>query len=236
MTGEAPSSRSWSATAEVVAVLGGTGALGYGLAVRLAHAGYAVAIGSRDQGRAEAAAARLAEAVPSADARGLSNPEAVRAADRLVVLSVPLASQVATIQSVTDELLLGKILLDATVPLAPTVGGRPTQVVGLWSGSAGQQAAAGAPEDVPVVSGLHTLSAAVLEDLDHALDQDTLICGDTKAAKEVVKDIIGAIDGLRVVDAGKLEASRLVECLTPLLIGINIRNKTHAGVRIVGLG
>jgi NADPH-dependent F420 reductase len=220
---------------EVVAVLGGTGALGYGLAVRLADAGFTVALGSRDQARAEEAAQRLVQHLPSARVHGVVNEAAVRMADRLVILSVPLASQVATIASVAEELVPGKVLLDATVPLAPAIGGRPTQVVGVWAGSAGQQAAAAAPAGVDVVSGLHTLSAVVLEDLGSPLDQDTLICGDVKAAKEVVREIIGAIDGLRVVDAGKLEASRLVECLTPLLIGINIRNRTHAGIRIIGL-
>lgn len=127
------------------------------------------------------------------------------------------------------------VLLDATVPLAPAVGGRPTQIVGLWSGSAAQQAAAAAPAGVGVVSGLHTLSASSLESLDHPLDQDTLICGDSREDKQVVIDLVGTVAGLRVVDAGRLEMSRLVEGLTPLLIGINIRNKTHAGIRIVGL-
>lgn len=220
---------------ETVAVLGGTGALGFGIAVRLAHAGYGIAIGSRDAERAAASASQLRKVVPGARAQGLTNQDAARVADRLVVVSVPLASQTSTIKSVADHLEDGKILLDATVPLAPVVGGRPTQLVGLWAGSAGQQAAAIAPAGVAVVSGLHTLSASSLESLDQALDQDTLICGDSAMAKGVVTEIIGAIDGLRVVDAGRLEMSRLVECLTPLLIGINIRHKTHAGIQIVGL-
>ncbi|MFI7066756.1 NADPH-dependent F420 reductase [Kribbella sp. NPDC050124] len=219
---------------EVVAVLGGTGALGYGLALRLAHAGHTVVIGSRDHARAEEAASRASQRLPSADIRGLANPDAARAADRLVVLSVPLASQAITIATVSEH-LGDKVLLDATVPLAPAVGGRPTQVVGLWAGSAGQQAAAAVPEGIAVVSGLHTLSAATLQDLDHPLEQDTLICGDSRAAKDVVREVIGTVTGLRVVDAGRLEMSRLVESLTPLLIGINIRKRTHAGVRIVGL-
>lgn len=220
---------------ESIAVLGGTGALGFGIAVRLTAAGHAVVIGSRDAARAEGAADRLRAIVPEADVRGCANGDAARAADRLVILSVPLTSQVSTIKAVAEDLEAGKILLDATVPLAPAVGGRPTQLVGLWSGSAGEQAAAAVPPGVGVVSGLHTLSAASLEALDQNLDQDTLICGDSKADKQVVLDLIGSVTGLRVVDAGRLEMSRLVESLTPLLIGINIRNKTHAGIRIVGL-
>lgn len=220
---------------ETVAVLGGTGALGFGMAVRLAHAGYAVAIGSRHAERAAASAERLCKIVRGAAAAGHTNADAVRASDRLVILSVPLASQVGTIKSVADELVAGKILLDATVPLAPAVGGRPTQILGLWSGSAGQQAASVVPAGVGVVSGLHTLSASSLEALDQPLDQDTLICGDSADDKRVVAEIVGSIDGLRVVDAGRLGMSRLVESLTPLLIGINIRNKIHAGIRIVSL-
>jgi NADPH-dependent F420 reductase len=165
----------------------------------------------------------------------LSNQDAVAAVGRLVVLAVPLASQVDTLKSVADHLTEGQIVMDTTVPLAPAVGGRPTQVVGLWAGSAAQQAAANVPDGVTVVSGLHTLSAALLEDLSADLAQSTLICGDRKADKEYVSEILRRIDGLHVVDAGRLETSRLVEGITPVLIGINIRYKTHAGVSITGV-
>jgi NADPH-dependent F420 reductase len=221
---------------ETVAILGGTGNLGYGLALRLGRAGLAVAIGSRSEDRAREAAERAAAAVPEATFSGARNEEATRAADRLVVVAVPFVSQVATLRSVSEELRDAHIVLDATVPLGPAVGGRPTQLVGVWSGSAAQQARGAVPEHVGVVSGLHTLSAATLERLDEPVDQDTLICGDRAADKRVVTEVLSRIDGLRVVDAGRLEASRMVEGLTPLLIGINIRNKTHAGIRVVGLG
>jgi len=220
---------------DAVAILGGTGALGFGLAKRLAVAGVPVVIGSRDAGRAAEAAKRLLEDVPAGSVEGLSNQDAVAAVGRLVVLAVPLASQVDTLKSVADHLTEGQIVMDTTVPLAPAVGGRPTQVVGLWAGSAAQQAAANVPEGVTVVSGLHTLSAALLEDLSADLAQSTLICGDRKADKEFVSEILRRIDGLHVVDAGRLETSRLVEGITPVLIGINIRYKTHAGVSITGV-
>jgi NADPH-dependent F420 reductase len=221
---------------ETVTILGGTGQLGYGLALRLAHAGMAVTIGSRDAERAEAAAARASAALPEGVFGGAANADAAAAADRVVVVAVPFASQAETIKAVTPSLREGQILLDASVPLAPAVGGRATHLLGVWHGSAAEQARALAPAHIGVVSGLHTLSASVLENLEAVLDQDTLICGDSKQEKAVVTEILSRIDGLRVIDGGRLEASRLVEALTPLLIGINIRNKVHAGVRITGLG
>lgn len=218
-----------------VAILGGTGALGFGLAKRLAVAGVPIVIGSRDHGRGVAAAEKVLAELPTADVTGASNADAVASAARLVVLAVPLASQVDTLKTVAESFTEGQIVLDTTVPLAPAVGGRPTQVVGLWAGSAAQQAAANVPKGVSVVSGLHTLSAALLEDLSADLGQSTLLCGDRKADKEYVTDVLSRIAGLDVVDAGRLETSRLVEGITPVLIGINIRYKTHAGIGITGL-
>jgi NADPH-dependent F420 reductase len=218
-----------------VAILGGTGALGFGVAVRLAHAGVPVVIGSRDAGRAEAAVQRLRDLVPLGQVEGCANPEAVDRADRLVILAVPLASQVSTIKSVADRLTDRHIVMDTTVPLAAAVGGRPTHILGVWAGSAAQQAAEHVPASTGVVSGLHTLSAALLEDLSVELDQSTLLCGDREADKEYVAGVLGRIAGLHVVDAGRLEASRVVEGITPLLIGINMRHRTHAGIAVTGL-
>lgn len=218
-----------------IALLGGTGQLGFGLALRFARAGHRVVIGSRDAERAVAAAERAVGILPQADVTGASNEAAAEAADPLVVVAVPFASQAATLKAVAAQLRPGQVVLDATVPLGPAIGGRPTQLLGVWQGSAAQQARSLVPDEVGVVSGLHTLSGAVLEDLDAPLDQDTLICGDRKADKQVVGALVETIDGLRAVDAGRLEASRLVEGLTPILIGINVRNKVHAGVRVVGV-
>lgn len=220
---------------ETVSILGGTGNLGFGLAVRLGVAGYSVCVGSRDPQRAGEAAERAAELVPSGTFAGCSNVDAVGKADRLVVLTVPFASQLATLKSIADCWHLGHVALDATVPLAPAVGGRPTQLIQPWQGSAAQQARTAIPERVGLVAGLHTVSAAALLDLDEALDEDTLICGDDRAAKATATEVLESVEGLRVVDAGPLPMSRLCEGITPLLIGINIRNKTHAGIRLTHL-
>jgi NADPH-dependent F420 reductase len=127
------------------------------------------------------------------------------------------------------------VLVDATVPLAAAVSGRATRLLGVPQGSAAQQAQEMAPEGVTVVSALHTVSAASLGDLDQRLDEDVLVAGDVKEAKRRVAALIALIAGLRPVDAGRLEAARLIEGLTPLLISINIRHKTHAGIKLTGL-
>ena len=217
-----------------VAVLGGTGALGFGLVLRFAAAGYQVAFGSRDADRAKAAAERATELVPEARVHGMSYADAAADATRLVVLTVPFASQAETLKTVTGSLREGMVVLDTTVPLAPAVGGRPTQLVGVWHGSAAQQAASLVPAGVQVVSALHTISAAALTDLAHKVDEDTFLAG-PKDAKAVVAEHLQVVPGLRAIDAGPLEASRLTESITPLLIGLNMRYKTHTGVRITGL-
>ena len=217
-----------------VAILGGTGNLGRGMAVRLAKAGHRVVIGSRDADRAAASATEVAQLTGSTEVTGADNGDAAAGAD-VVLVAVPFANQAKTLTGVKDRLRAGQIVLDACVPLGPAIGGRPTQLVGVWHGSAAQQAAALVPDGVAVVSGLHTLSADDLADPDLPLEQDTLICGDRKADKAAVTELLSSIDGLRVVDAGRLEMSRMVEGLTPILIGINIRNKVHSGFRITGL-
>jgi NADPH-dependent F420 reductase len=220
---------------ETVSILGGTGNLGFGLAVRLGRAGYSVCVGSRDQQRAEAAAQRAAELIPGRTFTGSSNVDAVGKADRLVVITVPFASQLATLKGIADHWRPGQVALDATVPLATAVGGRPIQLIQPWHGSAAQQARTVLPDDVGLVAGLHTVSSAALLDLDAPLDQDTLICGDDRDAKAIATEVLLGVEGLRVVDAGPLPMSRLVEGITPLLIGLNVRYKTHAGIRLTNL-
>lgn len=222
------------AVRETVSILGGTGALGFGLALRLGRAGYSVCIGSRDADRALAAAEEACGITGMATITGGVNQDAVVVADRLVIAAVPFVSHVPVLRSVADHWRPGQVLLDTTVPLATAVGGRPTHLVEPWHGSAAQQARAAIPDHVGLVAGLHTISAAVLRDTERPLDQDTLICGDTHA-KTAVTEALDGIEGLRVVDAGPLEMSRLLEGLTPVLIGINIRNKTHAGIQVTHL-
>jgi 8-hydroxy-5-deazaflavin:NADPH oxidoreductase len=217
-----------------VTIVGATGDLGFGLALRLAQAGVPVVIGSRDADRAAEAAERVSATVPGADARGLANPDAVAAAD-LVVLSVPFASQAGTLRSIGDALHPGTLLLDVTVPLAAAVGGRPTRTLIVPQGSAAQQAQELAPDGVTVVSALHTVAAKHLADLQHPLDEDVLIAGDDRDAKRRVATLIRQIPGLRPLDAGRLEMARITEQLTALTIGINIRHKATAGIKLTGL-
>jgi 8-hydroxy-5-deazaflavin:NADPH oxidoreductase len=217
-----------------VSIIGASGALGFGLAVRWGRAGVPVVIGSRDAGRAEEAAQRARAAVPGGDFTGLENGEAAGRAD-VVVLTVPFRNQSETLTNLKSVLREGQLVVDTTVPLAAAVSGRATRMLGVWQGSAAEQAAEMVPDGVRVVSALHTVSAALLSDLDHALDEDVLVCGDRKADRQVVVDLVERIDGLRAVHAGALEMARIAESLTPLLISINVRNKTHAGIKITGL-
>ena len=217
-----------------VSILGASGALGQGLALRWAQAGVPLVLGSREPQRAAEAAAAVVAVVPGAAVEGVDNATAA-AVSPVVVLSVPFSAQATTAKAVAESLTAGQLLIDASVPLAAEVGGKPTQMLGVWQGSAAQQAASLLPEGVGIVSALHTVSAALLADLDHELDQDVLVCGDEAAHKATASALIEAIPGLRAVDAGRLENSRITESLTALIIGINIRNKTHAGIRITGL-
>jgi 8-hydroxy-5-deazaflavin:NADPH oxidoreductase len=217
-----------------VAIIGASGALGFGLAVRLARAGVPVAIGSRDPDRAQEAAQRALAVIPDGSFSGHDNAQAARAPDT-VILSVPFRNHSETLTNLKDALTPGKLLIDATVPLAAAISGKATRMLGVWQGSAAQQAAEMTPDGVRVVSALHTISAASLTDLDHPLEQDVLVCGDSRADKTDAARVISRIAGLRCVDAGRLEMSRITESLTALLIGVNSRYKAHAGIRLTGL-
>ncbi|HWE11482.1 MAG TPA: NADPH-dependent F420 reductase [Solirubrobacteraceae bacterium] len=215
-------------------IVGGTGALGFGLALRLGRAGVPVAIGSRDAGRAEEAAVRARERVPQGQFSGAENAEAASDVP-IVILSVPFRSQSETLTNLKSVLHAGQLLVDATVPLAAAVSGKATRMLGVWQGSAAQQAQEMVPDGVRVVSAFHTVSAALLTELDHELDEDILVCGDRREDKARVAELVERIAGLRAVDCGPLEMARIAEGLTPLLISINMRHKTRAGVKITGL-
>jgi len=219
---------------EPVSIIGATGALGFGLALRLARAGCTVTIGSRDAERAEQAADRVRDTVSGSLVTGLPN-EAAAAGSELVVLSVPFFTQSETLHDLREALRPGQLVVDATVPLAAAVGGRATRTLGVWQGSAAQQAQELVPAGVTVLSALHTVSAAVLRDLDQELDEDVLLCGDKRDDKRRVAALVDAIGGLRCVDCGRLEMARITEGMTALMISINARYKTHAGVRITRL-
>jgi hypothetical protein len=128
------------------------------------------------------------------------------------------------------------VFVDVTVPLATAVGGKATRTLGVWGGSAAEQAAELVPKNVPVVSAFHSITAEVLRDLDKPVDCDVIVCGNSKDAKEIVMQLARKIPGARPLDGGPLENSRIVEEITALLIGFNLRYKVSgAGIRITGL-
>jgi NADPH-dependent F420 reductase len=220
---------------EPIPIIGATGALGWGFAMRLARAGQPVVIGSRSAERAEEAAGRVSEVAPDADVQGLVNGEAAGKGP-IVFLTVPFRAQAENLNNLREVLQPGQILVDCTVPTAAAVGGKATRTLGVWQGSAAQQAQEMVPDGVTVIGTLHTVSAKTLGNPDAELGEDILVCGDRKADKARVARVIELIPGLRAVNAGALEMARIVEQLTSLLISVNVRYKTSAGLRITGLG
>jgi 8-hydroxy-5-deazaflavin:NADPH oxidoreductase len=219
---------------EPIAIIGGTGALGFGLALRWGVAGVPIVIGSRDPARAVEAVERARDLVPRAHIEGCENAEAATKAE-VVLLTVPFRNQSETLTNLKGVLAPHQLVVDATVPLAAAVSGRATRMLGVWQGSAAQQAQEMVPDGVRVVSALHTVSAAACGDLGHALDEDVLVCGDHREDKDRVMALIEHIEGLRCVDTGRLEMARIAESLTALLISINVRHKTRAGIKITGV-
>ena len=219
---------------EAIPIIGGTGALGYGLALRWSRAGHAVVIGSRSEERATEAARKLSQLAPDAEIEGLPNGLAAKQGS-VVFLTVPFRAQSENLNNLREVLEPGQLLVDCTVPLAAAVGGKATRSLGVWQGSAAQQAQEMVPDGVTVVAALHTVSAPLLADTGAELGEDVLLCGDRKADKAKVARLIETIPGLRAINAGSLEMARIVEQLTPMLISINARYKTHAGLRITGL-
>ncbi|EZQ13920.1 NADPH-dependent F420 reductase [Halopseudomonas sp. SMJS2] len=215
-----------------IAILGGTGPQGRGLALRWARAGVPVAIGSRDAERASATAKELQALLPASAAsiRGMDIRDAVGAADEMVVLAVPYAAHDATLASIR-ELLQDKILIDIVVPLAE---GNPRAVAMPAAGSATEAAQQLLGEAIPVVGALHNVSAATLNHLDHAINCDVLVCGDAMPAKDKVIELINKMD-VTAYDCGPASSARCIEAITPILIRLNISKKvpfTHAGIRI----
>lgn len=217
-----------------VAVVGGTGDLGFALATRWARAGVKVTIGSRDAGKAASSADKLKQIVAEADVEGRENPDAAAACDSIVV-AVPFSGFVPIYRSIAGSLREGAIVVDATVPVEASVGGKATHVFGVWEGSAAQLGLAFLPKGTRMCAAFHTLSASAVADLDHTLEGDILVCGN-KDGKPVVKELVELLPDLRFVDAGPLENARIIEPITALLIGINRRYKTdRAGIAITGI-
>jgi NADPH-dependent F420 reductase len=217
-----------------IAILGGTGPAGSGIALRWARAGETIVIGSRNAERAQQTAANIASRTGSQGrVTGLDNAAACAAAD-LLVLTVPFEGQAAFLKELKSSFRSDSILIDATVPLAASIGGRASRTLGVWQGSAAQQTAELVPSSVRVASAFHNLSAELLHG-DDPIECDVVVCSDHPEATQAASTLAARIPGVRAIDGGKLENSRIVEQLTALLIGLNIRHKGHSGLRITGL-
>jgi NADPH-dependent F420 reductase len=217
-----------------IAVLGGTGPEGFGLALRWAQAGETVIIGSRDAKRAQDAAEKIKQRVgASARISGSENVAACTAAD-LIVLTIPFEGHAALLKQLKPAIRPGSIVIDATVPLAASVGGRASRTLGVWQGSAAQETTELVPKGISVVAAFQNVGADLLN-VDGPVECDVIVCSDDPAAIQVGRDLAAKIPGVRALDGGKLENARILEQITALLIGLNIRHKGHTGIRITGL-
>ena len=217
-----------------IAVLGGTGPEGFGLALRWVLAGETVIIGSRDAKRAEDAAEKIRERVgESSQVSGMENAAACATSD-LLVLTIPFEGHAGLLKQIKAAIRPGSVLIDATVPLAASVGGRASRTLGVWQGSAAQETAELVPKGVSVVAAFQNTSAEVLNG-DGPVECDVIVCGDDAEANGTARAMAAKIPGVRAIDGGKLENARIVEQMTALLIGLNIRHRGHSGIRITGL-
>ena len=217
-----------------IAVLGGTGPEGFGLALRWATSGETVIIGSRDAQRAQDAANRIRAKVGThAQVSGEQNTAACAAAD-LVLLTIPFEGHATLLKQIKPAIRSGSIVIDATVPLAASVGGRASRTLGVWQGSAAQETAELVPKGVSIVAAFQNVCAELLN-ADGPVDCDIIVCSDAAEASQIVRSLAIKIPGVRAIDGGKLENARILEQVTALLIGLNIRHKGHSGIRITGL-
>jgi NADPH-dependent F420 reductase len=213
-----------------IAILGGTGDQGLGLALRFAKAGRPVVIGSRLRERAEQAARSVAAALPGSRVEGCENPEAARRAP-IVILSVPFEHTLATLKSLGDALAPGHVVVSMGVPLATAIGDAAARTLGIWQGSCAELVAARVPEGVEVVSAFQNVSAHRLQDLAADVECDVVVSGG-RPARERVMELCSLVPGLRAIDGGPLANARIVESLTALLIGLNVRYEVQAGIGI----
>ena len=217
-----------------IAVLGGTGPEGFGLALRWARAGETVIIGSRNLQRAQDAAAKIKTAVGTgALVSGEENAAACAEAD-LLVLTIPFEGHANLLKQIKPAIQPGSIVIDATVPLAASVGGRATRTLGVWQGSAAQETAELVPKGVAVAAAFQNVSAELLN-AEIPVECDVIVCSDDPIAGKIARELAAKIPGVRALDGGKLENARILEQITALLIGMNIRHKGHSGIRITGL-
>ncbi|MFI5094035.1 MAG: NADPH-dependent F420 reductase [Candidatus Acidiferrum sp.] len=218
-----------------VGILGGTGPEGSGLAYRWARAGEAIVIGSRDKQRAAETAAQLGARIGvAATIEGADNATVASQCD-VVVLTVPFSGCAALLKQLKTSWKPGTVVIDTTVPLAASVGGAATRMLGVWQGSAAEQTQELLPAGVSIAAAFQNLGAELLS-RDGPVDCDILVCSDDEKAKQIASELAEKIPGARALNGGKLENARIVESLTALLVGINIRYKVHsAGIRFTGL-
>jgi NADPH-dependent F420 reductase len=220
-----------------IAILGGTGDQGFGLALRFAK-NHDIIIGSRKKERAEDASNRakeilLSKGINYKNITGMDNKEASKEGD-VVILSLPYQHTLSTLKDIKED-LKNKIVVSIGVPLATAIGDKPTRVALPPQGSVAEMVQEYL-KDSKVVSAFHNVCSKELEDIDHPVDCDILVCGNDDESKKVIISLAEEIDGVRAIDCGKLELSRYIEQITPLLIGLNIKYKLKgSGIRITGL-
>ena len=222
----------------IVSVIGGTGPQGLGIALRLAIEGVDVIVGSRKEEKALTVVAEAKEKYADYDLsnmKGLANEDAAKEGD-ILILTVPLAAQKPTVEGI-KEFCKDKIVLDATVPLETAIGGKPFRFIDLMEGSAAERTASILDgTGAKVICAFCNISNSHLSNIPEEIDCDCLIAGDDKEAKEIAAELINKIPGVRIIDTGILEKSRIIEKITPLLIGLNIKYKSHyGGLRITGI-
>ncbi len=220
---------------DAIAILGGTGEQGLALAMRFAKAGRPIRIGSRSAERADAAADRVRTVVPGATVSGGENPAACRGA-HVVILSVPFENTASTVRSVRDVLREGQIVVSMGVPLASATGGSATQTLGVWQGSCAEMVAALLPKGVHAVSAFQNVAAHRLRDLERPVECDVVVSGDEQPRKRIMA-LCELVPGLRGIDGGPIANARIIESITALLIGLNIRYRVSdgTGIRFTGL-
>ena len=220
-----------------VAVIGGTGPQGLGIAKRFANEGVEVIVGSRKEEKALTVVEETIEELKDYDLNivGMANEDAAKAGD-VLILTVPLAAQKPTLEGI-KEFCTDKLVLDATVPLETAIGGKPFRFIDLMEGSAAERTAK--ILDGPgakVICAFCNISNSHLSNIPNDIDCDCLIAGDDNEAKGIATELINKLPGVRTIDTGILEKSRVIEKITPLLIGLNIKYRSHyGGLRITGI-
>ena len=221
-----------------VGIIGGTGPQGLGIGERLAIEGVDVIIGSRKEEKAVDVVDQAKEDLKDYDLSlmcGMANEDAAREGDVLII-TVPLAAQKPTVEGIKEH-CKDKIVMDATVPLETAIGGKPSRFIDLMEGSAAERTASILEgTGAKVICAFCNISNSHLANIPEEIDCDCLIAGDDNESKKVAAEIINKIPGIKTIDCGVLEKSRIIEKITPLLIGLNIKYKSHyGGLRITGI-